>query len=189
MAIAASPKRQTRRLWTFDQMAAELTESNSPTELWDGKIIMSPAPTPSHQDVVLNFATLLKGFVRSKGLGRVFVSPIDLVLSERRAVQPDVTYISKGRLAIIQDAIRGVPDLVAEVISGGTWKRDRVEKKGLYEQFGIAEYWIIDPEAHTIEVFVLGRKGYELHSRAGLGETAASKLLSGFSASWDQLID
>jgi hypothetical protein len=63
-----------------------------------------------------------------------------------------------------------------------------VEKKDLYEQFGVPEYWIIDPEAHTIEVFVLGEKGYELHSRAALGETAVSRLLAGFSASWAQLM-
>src|SRR6266446_6990309 len=155
MATAAVPKPQARRFWTFNQMAARLPESNSPTELWDGEIIMSPAPTPSHQDIVFNFASLLKEFVSAKKLGRVFVSPIDVVLSEHRAVQPDIIYISKTRAHIIQDVIGGVPDLVAEVVSGGSWKRDRVEKKGLYEQFGVVEYWIIDPEARTAEVFAL----------------------------------
>jgi Uma2 family endonuclease len=187
MVTAAVPKLQARRHWTFDQMAAELSERNSPTELWDGEIIMSPAPTPSHQDVVFNFATLLRNFVARKKLGKVFVSPIDVVLSQRRAVQPDVIYISKGRSSIIQEAIRGVPDLVAEVVSAGSWKRDRVDKKVLYEQFGVAEYWIIDPEAHLIEVFALGKRGYELHSRAELGETAPSRTLPGFAVSWDKL--
>ncbi len=76
---------------------------------------------------------------------------------------------------------------MVEVVSAGSWKRDRVEKKGLYEQFGVAEYWIIDPEARTMEVFALGKKGYELHSRAGLAETAVSRLLGGFAVRWDQL--
>jgi Uma2 family endonuclease len=150
---------------------------------------MSPAPTPSHQDVVFNFATLLKKFVGRKRLGKVFVSPIDVVLSQHRAVQPDVIYISKARLVMIQDAIRGVPDMVVEVVSAGSWKRDRVEKKGLYEQFGVTEYWVIDPEARTMEVFVLVRKGYQLHSRAKVGETAVSKLLLGFAVNWDELTD
>ena len=120
-------------------------------------------------------------------MGKVFVSPIDVVLTQRRAVQPDVLYISRERFAMIQEVIRGAPDLVAEVVSEGSWKRDRVEKKGLYEQFGVNEYWIIDPEARTTEVFVLAKRGYELHSRAKSGETAVSRLLPGFAASWAQL--
>ena len=168
-------------------MAAALPESNTQTELWDGEITMSPAPTPSHQQIVLNFATLLRAFVIAKKLGRVFVSPIDVVLSQRRSVQPDVIYVSKPRASIIQEVIRGVPDLVAEIVSEGSWKRDRVDKKGLYEQFGVAEYWIIDPESRTIEVFVLGRGGYQLHSRAEPGQSAASLLLPGFAADWEIL--
>jgi len=183
----AVPKAQAVRRWTFSQMAASLPESNSPTELWDGEIIMSPVPTPSHQDIVLNFASLLRDFVTAKKLGKVFVRPIDVVLSPRRAVQPDIIYIAKPRLQIIQDVIRGAPDLVAEVVSEGSWKRDRVDKKGLYEQFSVPEYWIIDPEAHTIEVFVSGKKGYQLHSRAESGKTAVSKLVPTSAACWHQL--
>lgn len=187
MASEAIPKPHNRRLWTFDEMAAKVPESNSPTELWDGEVVMSPAPTPSHQQIVLNFASLLKDYVAGSRVGRVFVSPIDVVLSQRRAVQPDVIYISTARLSIVQEVIRGVPDLVAEVVSQGSWKRDRVEKMGLYEQFRVAEYWIIDPEAHAMEVFALGKTGYQLHSRADLDQTAASSLLPGFAASWPQL--
>ena len=168
-------------------MAAKLPETNLPTELWDGEIIRSPAPAPSHQEIVLSFASLLRHFVARKKLGKVFVSPVDVVLSQRRAVQPDVVYISRPRLEMVQEVIRGVPDLVVEVVSQGSWKRDRVDKKGLYEQFGVMEYWIIDPEARTIEVFILGRKGYELSSRAEWGESADSKLLAGFSVSWAEL--
>ncbi len=168
-------------------MAAQLPESNSPTELWDGEVIISPAPAPALQEVVLNFAFLLRQFVAARKLGKVFVSPIDVVLSQSRAVQPDVTFISNSRIQIIQDVIRGAPDLVAEVVSQGSWKRDRVDKKGLYEQFGVAEYWIIDPEAQTIEVFALAKRGYELHSRAGLKQRAASRLLPGFTATLAQL--
>jgi len=69
-------------------------------------------------------------------------------------------------LDIIQDRIRGVPDLAVEVISPGSWKRDRGEKKALYEQVGIAEYWIVDPESRSIEVFSLAKGVYQLHSRA-----------------------
>ena len=187
MPAAAIPQPAAKRLWTFSEMAAQLPESNVPTELWDGEIIISPAPSPSHQEIVLNFATLLRNFVLPKGLGKVFVSPLDVVLSQRRAVQPDVVFVAQARLGIVQDRVRGMPDLVAEVVSEGSWKRDRVDKKGLYEQFGLTEYWIIDPEAHVIEVFVLKNGAFQPHSRAEPGQTARSSVLPGFEVAWDQL--
>jgi len=187
MAVATSPKIQSKRLWTYDEMVAELPETNLPMELWDGELVMSPTPTPNHQTIVLRFSHLLDDFVRQKKAGKVFLSPLDVVLSQHRVVQPDVLFISNGKKNIIQDRIRGVPDLVFEVISPGTWKRDRVEKKSLYEQVGIAEYWIVDPESCTIEVFALTKGAYQLHCRTADAGTAKSKLLSGFGVSFNEL--
>lgn len=147
---------------------------------------MSPTPTPSHQTIVLKFARLLDDFVRGRKVGTVFVSPLDVVLSQHRVVQPDLFFISKANSGIIQDRIRGVPDLAVEVISQ-TWKRDRVDKKALYEQFGIAEYWIVDPESRAIEVFALIKGVYQLHSKATEATAAKSRLLSGFKISFDDL--
>lgn len=187
MAVATLPKIQSKRLWTYDEMVAELPETNQPMELWDGELIMSPTPTPNHQTIVGSFYRALHEFVRGKKLGKVFPSPLDVVFSEHRVVQPDVFFILNAKKDIIQDQIRGVPDLVFEVISPGTWKRDRVEKKSLYEQVGVAEYWIVDPESHTIEVFALTKGSYQLHCRAADAEVAKSKLLSGFGISFNEL--
>jgi Uma2 family endonuclease len=169
-------------------MAAELPEANIPTELWDGEIVMSPSPRPDHQRVVLRLARCLQDHVRAKQLGEVFVSPLDVVLSPRRVVQPDIIFISQARSGIIQDSIRGAPDLVVEVISEGSWRRDRVEKKDLYEQFGVAEYWVVDLEAKTIEVFALEKAAYRLHSRADRDGKALSKRLRGFGITWSDLV-
>ena len=189
MTTAALPKPpKAKRLWTYDQMLAELPESNLPMELWDGELLMSPTPTPSHQTIVFRFARLIQDFTDENQAGKVFVSPLDVVLSQHRVVQPDVFFISNGNKGIIQDRIRGVPDLAVEVISPGTWKRDRVEKKALYEQVGIAEYWIVDPESRSIEVFALAKGVYQLHTRATGVEFAKSKLLAGFKVSFDQLL-
>jgi Uma2 family endonuclease len=182
------PKIKARRVWTYDEMVAELPETNQPVELWNGEIIMSPAPHPHHQEIVLNFAQTLKEFVTPEKLGKVYVSPLDVVLTQRRVVQPDVLFISKARLDIIKNYIDGVPDLAMEVISEASWQRDRIEKKALYEQSGLPEYWIVDPDSETIEVFALIKGVYQLHSRAVGAQTAKSKLLPGFGLSFKDLL-
>jgi Uma2 family endonuclease len=187
MAIAVTPKPRAKRLWKYNEMVAELPETNQSVELWDGQIVMSPSPHPDHQRIVLRFCERLNRFVSQSKLGEVFVSPLDVVLSPRRAVQPDVLFVSNQRKHIIKDHIHGVPDLAVEVISAGTWQRDRVSKKSLYEQFGLPEYWIVDPESRTIEVFVLVKGAYALHSRAEGEAVATSKILNGFKLSFADL--
>lgn len=176
------------RLWTYRDMVAELAETNTPVELWNGEIIMSPTPSPSHQTVVLQLARKLDEFVGHTKSGKVFVSPLDIVLTPHRVVQPDVLFILKERLNIVTDHIEGAPDLAVEVVSASSWKRDRVEKKALYEQAGVQEYWIVDPDSETIEVFALAKGTYELHSRSKGDEVAESQLLAGFKTTFRALL-
>ena len=187
VAELTRPKASAQRLWTYDEMVAELPETNQPVELWNGEIIMSPAPHPDHQTIVLNFASTLMEFVAVGRLGKVFVSPLDVVLTPRRVVQPDVFFITQARMGIVQDHIAGAPDLVMEVISAGSWQRDRIQKKALYESAGVAEYWIIDPDAKAIEVFTLTKGAYQLHSKATGKAPAKSKLLAGFKTNFVEL--
>jgi Uma2 family endonuclease len=187
VAAPTRPKSKSRRLWTYDEMVAEFPETNQPVELWNGEIIMSPAPHPDHQTIVLNFAVALREFVVVGELGKIFMSPVDVVLTPRRVVQPDVLFIGKDRLDIVRDHIVGAPDLVMEVISAGSWQRDRIEKKALYESAGVAEYWIIDPDAATVEVFALIKGVYQLHSKATGKVPAKSKMLAGFNITFNEL--
>jgi Uma2 family endonuclease len=182
------PKSKAKRLWTYAEMVAELPETNQPAELWNGEIVMSPAPHPDHREITLNFAYALKELATRGDLGKVYVSPVDVVLTQRRVVQPDVIFISKARLGIVKNWIDGAPDLAMEVISEASWRRDRVDKKALYEQAGLPEYWIVDPDSETIEVFALVKDVYQLHSRATGAQTAKSKLLSGFGISFRKLL-
>ncbi len=188
MSIATLSRPKARRTWTYDEFAAESSETNLPTELWDGEIIMSAAPRPLHQIIVTNFAAALNEHVRPRRLGRGIVSPIDVVFGVSKAVQPDVVFVASAQTSIVESAcIRGVPELLVEVISEGTWRRDRVDKKALYEQFGVAEYWIIDPDSRLIEVFTLAKGTYQLHARSVGPEKAGSKLLAGLKVSFNQL--
>lgn len=187
MASIALPRTKPKRLWTYDEMLAELPETTQPLELWDGEMVMSPSPHADHQRSVLRFCEQLNRFVAERKLGEVFISPLDVVLSQRRVVQPDVFFISNQRRDIIQKHIRGVPDLAVEIISQGTWQRDRVSKKSFYEQFGLPEYWIVDPESRIIEVLALKSGAYQAHSRGQGSDRVNSRLLDGFEISFAEL--
>jgi Uma2 family endonuclease len=124
-------------------------------ELLDGELYMTPAPSPEHQDVVGALCVALRTFIESRGLGRVWPAPVDVHLPSGDIVQPDLVFVRAERMAIVQDAIRGVPDLAIEVLSPTRPERDRIVKKQLFAQDGVGEYWIVDPQARALEVFVL----------------------------------
>ena len=169
-----------KRRYTYEELVAEMPETNQPCELWDGELIMSPAPSFYHQEVVLRYYRQLYEWVSKRKLGKVVAGPIDMVLSPHRVTQPDVAFIAQDRLGIITKTINGPVDLAAEIISLGHRNRDRIEKRDLYEQYGVKEYWLIDPEAQTVEVLHLESGRYQLFMRGTPGKVAASKLLPGF---------
>jgi Uma2 family endonuclease len=152
-------------------------------ELLGGDLVMVPSPSTYHQRISGNLGFILRVFVQERGLGEVFYAPLDVVLGEgeeREVVQPDIFFISKERSGIIaEEEIRGAPDLVIEITSPGTAERDRGYKKTLYARHGVKEYWIVDPEAKTVEVFVLGERGFELVKAYKADEVLSSPLLEG----------
>jgi len=149
-------------------------------EIVDGDLFMVPAPTPYNQKVSLKLEHLLYDLVTSRELGEIFHAPCDLLLSEIDIVQPDIFYISKGRLSIIKEKkIQGAPDLVVEILSPATEMRDRGIKQKLYTRAGVIEYWIVDPETRSIEVLTLGPEGYVLTGSYLEQQTLHSPLLTG----------
>ena len=137
---------------TVEYLASD--ETTRPRELAYGILREPPAPFFSHQAVVLRIARMLSAHVEAGGLGQVAVSPVDVILDRERdlIVQPDVLFVSAGRVSIIHNQVWGAPDLVVEVLSPGTAAHDRGEKLGWYRQYGVRECWLVDPAREQISV-------------------------------------
>jgi Uma2 family endonuclease len=155
-----------------------------------GELVMTPAPSIAHQDFLQNLGYFLREHVRANRLGKVIFAPCDVILSDENVVQPDVLFISKDRLDIITEAnVRGAPDLVVEVLSPGTAHVDRTQKRDLYARFGVREYWLVSPEAATIEILVLRENAYERLGLFGAGDTVKSEVLNGLSFKTDAVFE
>ena len=153
-------------------------------EILDGEHVMSPAPKTKHQRIVSRLDRSLGSFVEEHGLGEVFVAPFDVLLSDYDVVQPDVCFVSdERRLIVNEDNCKGAPDLVVEVLSSSTRRRDLVEKRKRYERFGVREYWVVDPEIDAVQVF--RRDGGGAYVRAAeLSAEADDVLTSPLAPDW-----
>ncbi len=142
-------------LFTYDDYLT-LPSNGKRHEIIEGELLMTPAPSPEHQRIVLRVSRILDEFVQMHGLGEILVSPVDVVLSMTDVVQPDVAFVSRERMEIVtKKNIVAAPDLVVEILSESTEKTDRVAKKAIYERFGVKEYWIVDPVSKAVEVYQL----------------------------------
>jgi Uma2 family endonuclease len=142
-------------------------------ELIDGEHFVTPTPNRKHQAVSGNMHGLIWGYLQQHPIGRVFSSPFDVILSHFDVVEPDLLYISRQRFAEIETSpwVKGAPNLVVEIGSPSTRKRDATIKRRLYERFGVEEYWIVDPELDTIDVYRRVEGRYERASRLTLEQS------------------
>jgi Uma2 family endonuclease len=138
-------------------------------ELVWGTVVREPSPLLTHQTVVSRALVLLDQHVRTHAIGRVLVSPLDVVLDPEKALvlQPDVLFVSSERAAILQKQVWGAPDLVVEVASLGTRHRDRTIKLKWYRQYGVRECWLIDTWRQSIAIVDLA--GERIHRRRFTG--------------------
>jgi Uma2 family endonuclease len=143
-----------------------MPESMTPYNLIEGRLYMSAAPTPRHQEIVGRLYVNLIAFADPIG-ARVYLSPTDFMLSDGTVVQPDISYISPERLDIVRDRVVGAPDIAVEVLSPGTRRFDRVRKLRTYEKNGVREVWLIDPDGQTVTVFFNGGTQWD-RERSGL---------------------
>ena len=161
----------------------KLPETNTPTELIHGVLIVSPAPIHVHQRIIGKLFLYLSQVTGKTTMGgEVVVSPSDVHLDEENVVQPDVFWVSgsESRCQLGDDGYwHGAPDLVIEVLSPSTARRDRIEKFKLYEAHGVREYWLVDPEAQLVEVFEAEDDRFQNRRAFGPDDTFESALLGG----------
>ena len=174
--IGRPPPSAFKRKWTYTRACAELPETLLPIEIWDGTLVMAPIPFFLHQDIIARFFRVLDQWVRRRRLGIVILSPMDVVFKEDLVLQPDVMFIAKDRTHIIQRHVMGAPDLAVEVVSDGRRKRDYKDKRERYEEHGVKEYWILDPEQKHIEVWALEADFFVLQDRYTGRQFAPSRL-------------
>ncbi|MCL2171704.1 MAG: Uma2 family endonuclease [Defluviitaleaceae bacterium] len=129
-------------------------------EILDGKIYAMAAPGAAHNKVIGNIFSVLRNHTRRRKC-TTFIDGMKVHLSEKDRVIPDVMVVCNPDI-IKADAIYGSPDLVVEVLSASTAKRDKADKFKLYESHGVLEYWIASPEQATIEVYLLKDGAYVL---------------------------
>ena len=154
-------------------------------EIIDGDLFMVPSPDERHQHILSNIFYVLFDYVRKNKLGAVYCAPFDILFSEEDIVQPDIIFVSnKNKKIITKDNIQGTPDLLVEILSPGTSKRDLGIKKKLYAKNGVREYWIADPAQETIEVLNLkeGEFRGKSYNTGVVGQTSrlSSPVIQGF---------
>jgi Uma2 family endonuclease len=124
-------------------------------ELIDGVHYVSPSPNTRHQQILGDLFGFVWTYLQSHAIGQIFVAPLDVVLSNFDVVEPDLLYMSNETAARVTRAtnVRGTPDLVVEIISPGTRRRDATLKRRLYERSGASEYWIVDPRTNVVRIY------------------------------------
>ena len=125
-------------------------------QLINNQIYMSPAPTNSHQEVLDKIYRRLGDYIEKNNLCKTRVAPFDVYLNRKNAFQPDIIFIANDNLNNLKESgFYGAPDLVIEILSPATWHFDKGDKKDIYEQCGVKEYWMINPINKSTEGFYL----------------------------------
>ena len=147
-------------------------------ELYNGEVFEIPAPLLLHQFVLGRLFLALSAYVQVRG-GSVFVAPLDIVLTDFDVVQPDVLLFTPERehLLDMRKVTRHAPDLAIEILSRGTSRNDRGRKLRLFERHRVQEYWLVEPDGPSVEVYRLSGTRLVLAATAREGEPVESALL------------
>ena len=146
---AVQPQLETVTLEQYEALPEEKR-----VEVFDGIIFDMASPSQIHQSVLLELSTLLNSYVKSrKGDCKVFPAPFDVKLSDHplTIVQPDIMIVcDKDKLD--EKRCNGAPDFIIEIISPGNPSDDYIRKAYYYKNYGVREYWVVDPKRRMVTV-------------------------------------
>jgi Uma2 family endonuclease len=170
---------QPRQRLTYEDYAA-LPDDGIRRQLIDGELIVTPSPNLRHQDLAGTIYLQIRNYLEQAGGGRVFIAPLDVVLSTHDVIQPDVVFVADDRAAALTEAnIKGPPSLAVEVVSDP--RLDLIRKRDLYARSGVPMYWAVEPSADRISVYRLVKGAYGKPDVVGPGESLGIDELPGFS--------
>ncbi len=152
----------------------------APFQLIQGKLIFMPSPYYIHQKVLMRLASKLDTHVEENELGEVLPAPMDVHFDEKNVYQPDLLFVSVARKNIIDNFIQSAPDLVVEILSKSTAKKDEEEKMKIYGKYDVVEYWMIHPSDQWVKVYE--NQSGEMKEIVELQQTGKyhSKVVEGF---------
>mgnify|MGYP006292820967 CR=1 FL=1 len=176
-----------RHLTVADYMAIE---DDQHRELIEGELHVTPSPNTFHQHGLVHLGKQVQEYIDRRELGEYFYAPFDIVLSDDTVVQPDFVFVAADRFAELYDghALTGAPDFVVEVLSPGTERRDRIDKRHLYAKAGVSWLMLVEPREQFAEVFQLNDEGeYVLDAYAGGEETLPLRLFDDLEIALDDV--
>ena len=169
-------------LMTVDDLDG-MPEDGNRYEVIEGELFVSRAPGLPHQIVTANIVHQLMKYLENNPIGRVIPTP-GLILSKYSGVIPDLVFYShaRGKEIIANDRLNAAPEIVIEILSPGreNISRDRIAKRQLYARHAVGEYWIVDSENRTVEVYRLQNQSLESVAVLRENDELASPSLPGF---------
>jgi len=169
----------------------QMPEDGLRHELIDGVHYVSPSATMRHQRIVGELFFGIRQYLEATPVGEVFISPLDVVLSDYDVLEPDVLFLTTEQVAAqTRIHVHGAPALAIEVLSPSSRKMDRDLKRRVYDRFGVQEYWIVDPDREAIHVHRRDAGGALRHVAdltRGAADTLTTPLLPGFACALHSL--
>jgi Uma2 family endonuclease len=174
---------------TYEQFR-QLPNDGKQYELVHGEVHLTPAPTTTHQFVLRNLTGSLLQHLVKNPLGELAFAPLDVLLGDDTALQPDLIFVSNARAKIIHEAfIEGAPDLAVEILSTSTAAHDRATKLPIYASAGVPEVWLIDSQVKTVEILKLQGKKYFVEATHAGDQALTSNLFPGWQLPLRDLFD
>ena len=137
------------------EMVRVLPDDGNRYETVYGELLVTPAPRLLHQLVLQRLLRLVEDFTDHYGIGTTFISPADISWGDDTLVQPDIFVADRDEAKTMDWAQVKTLLLAIEILSPTTARRDRFTKRKLYQDVGIPTYWIVDPDAHSVEVWTV----------------------------------